>query len=1333
MCSFGSSNNSAPTTQFSTQTTTAAPQAQAMYNQAWQNAQKVSQRPFQPYSYDPNAFVAPMNQTQMQAVGNIGSYQGASDPFFQMGANMVGQAGNTAAPSVLNQYTNPYMNQVVDPVRAAVQQQQAMQNQQLIGDQVKAGAFGQERGQLMRAVQAGQQNLGLGQALSPLYQDAYKTGLGAAQADLTRQMQAGQTMGQLGQGYTQTGLGAAQALLGAGTVGQQTQQAGLQALYNQYLMQQQYPFQQAQFLSSIAAGLGPGFGGTTSGFQSSLAPLSSMGMPLSDPSAKVGAEGEEPEVIGSTHDGQDIYRYRVVDPETGEIGPVQIGLMADEVEQRRPDAIGEYKNTGLRTVDYEKATDGAARMGGGVRPEGGDYAYGGGVDDIVNSHQAMYAPLAQMGARGIIPESKMVTANLTPAQLSYMSPQQKQQYTIGNALKDAVQVYSLGKGVKGEYDEWRAGKDKEILARNPSEYNPGYPRRASGGSITGYDDDQADVEMRHGPDKTNMPTAKLDTPTLSYAKPQKQDEGGGLDDALKIGKTVFDIGSKLLPMLSDPRVKTGVRPARADGGGVLDDFINAISGHGYIDGSSWEDAPAAAGEPMDIRPRSAGLRPAARPATPPAARHSVMPRAAREEPREISFHPNDDRSLGAGILPSSRFTPFPHGDRREIAFNPPPYGLGDEPRPAHFVDYDRDIGVDHPSDYEMAKMREITEDNRPLGVGVLGFAKGGAADDEDSLFERLLARESGGKQFDRKGRPLTSSTGALGIAQIMPGTMPEAARYAGLEPDMERLRNDPEYGKALGKAYLKHQIDTFGGDEAKGVAAYNAGAGGVSRAIRKAEAAGGDWRDFLPEETKSYLPGVMGGKGLAPLAYSASSERPRSAPLDAIDAATGGKGVVPAAGGDETPARGLTGFFRGTPARDMGEKAGDFLTSERFIVPLLSGLGAMASSQSRYLAPAILQGLGAGAASYMEVPKIEAETERTRQEALNKVPLTKKFEAEAEKAKSELYEKQWIPNVGWMVYDKTKPYSAPIRISDVTGKPLPGSENYGGVPPAPSGSAEKTAPTPADAAVGAALGKGEKQPERKAAVIGDAANWQPTVEAPDGIEIPGAMNAAMTGDIKNQQSSAQAIIDKQAEVAKGAYDQQYRLDEMEKQFATLEKDGGFLSPGSGSDLRVDIAKTANTLSRIIGGNPIFDPNDVAAAENLAKDATRLGFATANTLGHEPGFIVSQAVKANPSMENSPLAFKRIVAGLREATKYEQDRLQFMESYRNKYSTLSGADALFRKLNPPEAYAKRAVLSTLDAEDIKALRGLKRDDIKKLRGRIDKKYGDGVTGMLLGEN
>ena len=101
--------------------------------------------------------------------------------------------------------------------------------------------------------------------------------------------------------------------------------------------------------------------------------------------------------------------------------------------------------------------------------------------------------------------------------------------------------------------------------------------------------------------------------------------------------------------------------------------------------------------------------------------------------------------------------------------------------------------------------------------------------------------------------------------------------------------------------------------------------------------------------------------------------------LDAIEARA--PGVRPAAADDDSaPAAGLTGFLRGTPSHGLGQRAGDFLTSERFLVPLLTGLGTMASSGSRYLAPAILQGLGGGAKSYMDMRKQEMEDAKSTHE-----------------------------------------------------------------------------------------------------------------------------------------------------------------------------------------------------------------------------------------------------------------------------------------------------------------------------------------------------------------
>ena len=96
MCGFGSSQ-SAPTNQLSTQTTSADPRAAAMYGQAWNQAQTVAQRPFTPYSNDPNAFVAPMNSTQLSAVNNLYGMQNAGQPYYESAPGMAYASGNTSA------------------------------------------------------------------------------------------------------------------------------------------------------------------------------------------------------------------------------------------------------------------------------------------------------------------------------------------------------------------------------------------------------------------------------------------------------------------------------------------------------------------------------------------------------------------------------------------------------------------------------------------------------------------------------------------------------------------------------------------------------------------------------------------------------------------------------------------------------------------------------------------------------------------------------------------------------------------------------------------------------------------------------------------------------------------------------------------------------------------------------------------------------------------------------------------------------------------------------------------------------------------------------------
>lgn len=123
----------------------------------------------------------------------------------------------------------------------------------------------------------------------------------------------------------------------------------------------------------------------------------------------------------------------------------------------------------------------------------------------------------------------------------------------------------------------------------------------------------------------------------------------------------------------------------------------------------------------------------------------------------------------------------------------------------------------------------------------------------DKAFNILTGTESGGKQFGSDGKPLTSPKGAIGVAQVMPDTAPEAAKLAGLPWDESRYKNDPEYNKALGRAYFQKQIQDFGGNLAQAYAAYNAGPGATQKALDKAKKDGGDWLANLPDETQNYV------------------------------------------------------------------------------------------------------------------------------------------------------------------------------------------------------------------------------------------------------------------------------------------------------------------------------------------------------------------------------------------------------------------------------------------------------------------------------------------------
>lgn len=123
-------------------------------------------------------------------------------------------------------------------------------------------------------------------------------------------------------------------------------------------------------------------------------------------------------------------------------------------------------------------------------------------------------------------------------------------------------------------------------------------------------------------------------------------------------------------------------------------------------------------------------------------------------------------------------------------------------------------------------------------------------------FQKMLGIESSTGQFDKKGDTVISPVGAVGAAQIMEDTAPEAAALAGLEYDRDRLYGDEEYNKALGSAYYDNLLKEFG-DPILAAAAYNGGIGRVKTAIKKSESSGKPWINFVPLETQNYVAKLM--------------------------------------------------------------------------------------------------------------------------------------------------------------------------------------------------------------------------------------------------------------------------------------------------------------------------------------------------------------------------------------------------------------------------------------------------------------------------------------------
>jgi soluble lytic murein transglycosylase len=109
-----------------------------------------------------------------------------------------------------------------------------------------------------------------------------------------------------------------------------------------------------------------------------------------------------------------------------------------------------------------------------------------------------------------------------------------------------------------------------------------------------------------------------------------------------------------------------------------------------------------------------------------------------------------------------------------------------------------------------------------------------------------------------------SSSGALGLMQLLPATAREVAGKLSLPFVQDKLTSDPAYNVTLGSQYLAQMLKRFGGSYEIALAAYNAGPTRVARWLDSTgDPRGGkvdmvDWIEMIPlRETRNYVQRIM--------------------------------------------------------------------------------------------------------------------------------------------------------------------------------------------------------------------------------------------------------------------------------------------------------------------------------------------------------------------------------------------------------------------------------------------------------------------------------------------
>ena len=1034
------------------------------------------------------AALAGAQPNYQQAFGMTTGAANAAQPLYGAAELQTLRAGQPLSPQQIQQYQNPFVQSVVDPTLQALRQQQGIDLTRQQAQQIQSGAYGGDRAGLSRAMLQGQQGLAQAQAISPLYQSAYQNALQAAQQQqqvgltgaqqlgslagqqLQGQLGAGQQLGALtGQQYTnalagaqqlagiggqqlqgqltsaqqlagigtgaqQAGLQGAQAVIGAGTLGQQTKQAQDTAQYQQFLQQRGYDFQTAQFLANIAEGTGALSGSTTTTTQ----PTSFF----SDERLK-----HDIKKIGKTNDGQPIYSFKYNGDDR-----TQIGLLAQEVEKKHPEAVG--LSGGYKTVDYAKATAGArhARAMGGLVPESmggavfepgnfarGGYVGGGLVTDpndiaaILAAQSKSFGPFAKGGlyggssqqdphgaAPGYVPKASLVVPKLVTSSFQPKSQQNELQSAMQNINAAGTAAKTLGAGydwAENKYDKLTAKPKTDPSATSDSNVaNPAGKTGAdikppanqnqmnpSGAKTTGFGTDEVIdpnldptafaptvahgggiMPRHHFADGGPEDSLQDDFTTPGLVKEDKVDgkenranvpASGFPTDVLSSGQSAKELAVAKNPSTSGGQsgmsslaqglgaannaLKAGKSISTMLGGGA-----DAIGGGGtFAAGMGPFMSEAGVGAAGAGAAEGAGIL---------GGLGSAIGSIGQAAMAILPFFGLSDARLKDNIKQVGKTF-----DGQNIYS----YDMGDGRTQmgllAQEVLHHKPEAVGEKQGYLTVDYRKATEDSAPHRAagglvprqGFGGNDPGGAVEDPlagyhpRDLAIRTIATEAPPDNAEEMagvtavvGNRLNSGQWGNDYKSVVtaknqfePWNDPNSPNYP--------LRVDPESDRYKKAAAALARWESEGYDPTGGAMHFWA---------PKAQTALGRQAPSWDNENALNIGAtrfVKVGDTGAPK-QQAPQQQQQSYPLQ--DQIEGGFGKAKSIVNSMVPSD-----YKGRDVNAQGEQRGwgDFLTSRDFVLPLMAGLGTMASSPSRYLGSAILQGLGGAASAYQGVQK----------------------------------------------------------------------------------------------------------------------------------------------------------------------------------------------------------------------------------------------------------------------------------------------------------------------------------------------------------------------------